>query len=551
MNQAREWRFIAKSKWVSLAMLTVLPVVLVATDVHAGAYSQDQLIEDARQLAKIIEDTHPDPFVHCGGRIAFHRTLQDVLNSIPEEGTTLDRFVHLVRPLIGALGDGHTGICYDYPKSSLYPGGVPLQLGVVEESLYVAGVRRGDDTELIGAKLLSVEGVPLEELCNRQRRVMGTENEYHVLRLLATKWLYYRAFLQDILPEWKNEKRIRVELQLASGEIREVDYTLPRGMRYVTRPDSTVEAPRTGSSGFMWEFWDDERTTAYLRVDHMSEYCEAYEIWRAAGSRSLTDDELAAIPSATESFRDLVIQMKAEGTETLIVDLRRNEGGHSIMADILLHFLYPRDVFLAVQTQHILSGGGTIRRYSEQYFEGLDNESIEDYSDVNAVPMAVGEYDFSADFADPAKQAEALGQSGTPAFLSDWYEKAPTFYDEYLSEEYAGHYTPGNILVVTTAATYSSGFTMAEYLYLAGATLVGTPSGQSANCYGEIIWWELGNTGLQGGVSGSRYVIFPDDPEIGRVLPVHYPLSYEKLASYDFDPNAWLRYALEIAETAE
>ena len=79
MNQAREWRFIAKSKWVSLAMLTVLLALPVAEDVYAGAYTRDQLIEDARELARVIEETHPDPFVHCGGRISFYRALQDVL----------------------------------------------------------------------------------------------------------------------------------------------------------------------------------------------------------------------------------------------------------------------------------------------------------------------------------------------------------------------------------------------------------------------------------------------------------------------------------------
>jgi len=532
-------------------LLFAIGLVVVVVPALSATYPRDQLISDARQLAQVIEDTHPDPFVYCGGRIAYYRVFQEVVESIPEAGATLDEFVHIVRPLIGILGDGHTGICYDYPVSSSYPGGVPLSLGVVEESLYVTGICRGDDSDLIGARLRSVEGVPLAELCSRQRRVMGTENQYHVLRLLAGKWLYYKPFLRDVLPEWENERVLHIDLELPTGEIREVEYALPKHITRMERPSSSVDAPQTGASGFIWTFWDAERTIAYLGVDHMSYYREAYEIWRAAGSRDVSDEELAAIPSATESFRDLVIQMNAAGTKTLIVDLRQNEGGHSIMADILLNFLYPRDVFLAAQTQHISSGGGTIRRYSEQYFEGLPNESIEDYSDANAVPMAVGAYDFSADFADPGRRGEALGREGTPAFLTDWYKMAPSFYGEYLSEEYAGYFTPENVLVVTTATTYSSGFTMAEYLYLAGATLVGTPSGQSANCYGEIIWWELDNTGLSGGVSGSRYVIFPEDPALGRVLPVQYPLTYEKLASYDFDPNAWLRYALELVQGGE
>jgi len=541
MTRRAERHIAGRIAWTTVAVVAALWVPSAV----AQSFTQDQLIEDARQLVQIIEDTHPDPFVYCGGRIAFYRALQDVIESIPEAGATLDEFVHIVRPLIGALGEGHTGICYDYPIDVARPGGVPLWLGVVEESLYVAGIRRGDDPDLIGARLLSVEGVSIAELCSRQRRVMGTENQYHALRLLANKWLYYRPFLRDILPEWENERVLHIELELPTGELREIEYALPKPMLQAERPSSSIDPPWPGKSGFIWTFWDPERTIAYLRVDHMSYYREAYEIWRTAGSRDVSDEQLAAIPSATESFRELVIEMNAAGTKTLIVDLRENEGGHSLMADILLHFLYSRDVFLAAQTHHIAAGGGTVRRYSEQYFEGLPNESIEDYASANAVPMAVGEYDFSADFTDPAKRVEVLSQTGTPAFLSDWYQMAPTFYAEYLSEESAGHYTPENVLVVTTATTYSSGFTLAEYLYLAGATLVGTPSGQSANCYGEIIWWELDNTGLTGGVSGTQYIIFPEDSELGHVLPVHVPLTYEYLASTGFDPNAELLLALE------
>jgi hypothetical protein len=86
---------------------------------------------------------------------------------------------------------------------------------------------------------------------------------------------------------------------------------------------------------------------------------------------------------------------------------------------------------------------------------------------------------------------------------------------------------------------------MARHLYLAGATLVGTPSAQASNCFGELIRWRLEHTGIGGGISVAYFNQFPDDPEVGRVLPVHYPLTYGKLASYDFDPNAEYLYALE------
>ena len=52
-------------------------------------------------------------------------------------------------------------------------------------------------------------------------------------------------------------------------------------------------------------------------------------------------------------------------------------------------------------------------------------------------------------------------------------------------------------------------------------------------------------------LSSGYMVAFPDDPEMGKVLRPHYPLTYEKLAEYNFDPNAEVLYALELVSERE
>jgi hypothetical protein len=99
---------------------------------------------------------------------------------------------------------------------------------------------------------------------------------------------------------------------------------------------------------------------------------------------------------------------------------------------------------------------------------------------------------------------------------------------------------------LVTPGTFSAGFDMLRYLYEAGAILVGTPSGQAANCFGNGRLWRLRHSGIEGIISTKYEIWLPGDPEMGRVLPMHYPLTYEKLASYHFDPNAEFLYALEL-----
>jgi len=101
--------------------------------------------------------------------------------------------------------------------------------------------------------------------------------------------------------------------------------------------------------------------------------------------------------------------------------------------------------------------------------------------------------------------------------------------------------------VLSTPWTFSSGYTMMRYLYRAGAELAGTPSGQASNCFGDIVGFELPNSGLTGNVSHKRFSDFPDDPELGRVMPMDYPLTYEKLREYGFDLDAEVLWAMEVA----
>jgi CubicO group peptidase (beta-lactamase class C family) len=509
-----------------------------APTTRPGYFSRDQLIEDARQLAEAIESAHPDPYINGGGKIAFHRRLQRLLNAIPAEGMTREEFIRLLRPFTAAVGDAHTELWSDYSVNDTMPGGVPLRFGIVDESLYVAGVPDEESRDLIGATLVSVEGVPLAELCDRQRRLQGTENQYHVLYLLANLSLWYKPYLEDLLPEWTDTGRVSVELQLSNGETREGVFDLPTGVDAMLTPESRVVLPATDDSGFLYEFLDADGKTAYLRIDHLSNYREAAEMETSGPAPHLR--------SATETFRSMVVEMEQAGTDTLIIDLRHNRGGHSVMGDILTYFLYGKVALWSTAVHADSIGGGMVRKYSDLFWGQTSSwTSLEQVNEGRALPLQADDYDFTGFSGDTEwsmpRTVEAIARiEGT------WWASSPTFWEEYESGEYSGYYCPGNVVVLTDAETFSSGFTMARYLYLAGATLVGTPSGQAANSFGNGQLWHLDHTGIEGTVSTTYSVMFPDDSEMARVLPVHYPLTYEKLASYDFDPNAEVLYALEL-----
>jgi hypothetical protein len=270
----------------------------------------------------------------------------------------------------------------------------------------------------------------------------------------------------------------------------------------------------------------------------MQSFCEDSEAMGEIGSR---------LPSATETFRDLVIDMASAGTETLVIDLRANGGGSSLMGDILIYMLYGKENLNSIQYA-MLEAGGQVNRYSPQCFTPPNNvgTTLDEINKGRSVPVELGGYDFSSFFyGDPDEFEAYVAAMDEPPFLG-WFQATPTFWSEYESEAHSGYYLPENVLVLISPWTFSSGFTMARDLYRAGATLVGTPSAQASNSFGNGLQWHLDNTGLEGQVNRSYFVVFPEESGLGQVLPVQYPLTYEKLASYDFDPNATFLYALEL-----
>lgn len=319
------------------------PVTSPASATKPGAFPRQQLVEDARELADIIESTHPDPYSGGGGRIAFHRRLHQALNAIPDEGMTKDEFYRLLRPFVAGVGDAHTNLVRGYVVDHDRPGGVPLRLRVVEESLVVVGVERSNEA-LLGSRLVSVEGVALAELVERQRRLRGIDNQYHALYELATRSLAYRAYLQDLIPEWNDTARVRVELMRPDGSVAAVELKQPGSQPDEVRPRSRVVLPPvSGETGFRTAFLrppDGGEELAYVRFAHMSGYREARE------QRDPILTKLERPPSATAEFRDLVVEMKRRGTQTLILDVRGNPGGNSLISEILAYYLYGREQLL-------------------------------------------------------------------------------------------------------------------------------------------------------------------------------------------------------------
>ena len=519
------------------------------------------LIKDVRELAFVLETAHPDPYFHGGGKIAFHRRMQNLIRTIPPEGMTRTEFYELLCPFVAAVGDGHTSLRNPQPRVQA-SGGIPLRFQVVEKKFYVAGVTDSIYRNFIGSELISIEGLTVDELMQRQSLLRGCDNEYQVMRYIGYDGsLWFKDGIEQLIPEWQQKDSIRIKLLDPSGNraMRTLGLNVNKINPYIT-PPSSVELPSTQRSNYVYKFLDSRKTTALLLIENMAAYRETFEMGISLGGERREgyakelykkyngkpapvniNEVINGIPSATDLFREMLREMKENKTENLIIDLRRNEGGNAFISTMFYYFLYGKEKLIEFsKSKSIL-----IKKYSEYFWDQYPAWNIDEINKHQPIELTEDDYDFSGH----PEPDHYFTREEAIRMIEDEAKLTSTFWQEYQAGEFGGYYRPKNIAILCTPLTTSSGYAFMYDHYTAGAIIVGTPSSQAGNNFGAWVGFKLRNSGLSGGVSHLYVTHFRDDPEMGRVFRPDYPLTYHKLKAYNFDPNADILFALEILES--
>lgn len=535
-------------------LIIAILVISIGYDQILGKISHDDLIEDARDFVSTIETVHPDPYINGGGKIAFHRRYQKFLNSIPDGGMTNKEFLELAKCFLAKIGDGHTNfrIGYSYEKK-----GIPFHFGSAGRDLYIDDIDKDEYKDLLYAKLLSIENISMEDIIKRLSDLVPHENEFELLVRLSRR-LAKKDLLRAVIPEWTSNKEISITLEHIDGSAKTHIVKLGQFSKSDSKVEnpSQIELPSRERSDIVYSFLDDKKTTAILIVDDMQTYREAFETWHYAGFDNVRkqaekcyrrynnseppediEELFAGTPSATEIIIELTQNMKAANTKNLIIDLRRNNGGMSGMADILTYFLYGRDDLIKIKGEHT-----SIVKLSQPYLDRHQNINLEQLNKDKEITLLPSDYEFSGEF----DYSDNFDTSSIAKELDKWLIGMTSFYEKYITGEYEAYYLPENVYVLCSPHTYSSGYTFMRYLYKSGAILVGSPSGQSGNCFGEPIPFKLENSEIVFAVSSHYYEDFPNDPEAGKVLMPHHLITFDIMAKYDFDPNTELLYVLDI-----
>lgn len=538
-------------KFKKYLLLCVVALMSGISEISAAGVSRDSIISDFDTLVKIVESTHPDPYTNYGGRVFFYKTANDCrLRLMSESSLTVNDLYEVSSEFLSYLQDGHTNI--NAPAVSV-PDAEGDSILLVKfryggESLFVDAIGQ-KDARLLGSRLTGINGVTTDKVTERVAKYYPCENKAGKYGFMSD---YFRPL--GIYRKLAGREDGKIILELITPEGERVAYT-PEVIHYsdfsgtaIARVSENKEFP----SGQME--WKDMEGMMFFRLASVMsrenfeyQYANGWDFYQDLSycyrltGLDMPSDTLAAVkgvPSFSDTFMDMLTEMKSRDIKNLVIDLRGNGGGWTPVVLPSLYMMYG-DAYLDTDMS-----GSFFRRVSQLYLDKV-NTTIDEFNEVNGTALNIGDYIFPESGRDIRTKEQKREDFLRTAFCSEEIkEKLRRLDGKPL-------YRPDKVFVVTDHGTFSAAFHYAFYLSRLGAYVAGETSSQSPNCYMETTPFILPNTGLAGSVSNSMQIFLPSDDIRAKVFLPDTRLKYEDYRRYGFDRNSILLELLHMTKAAD
>ena len=498
-------------------MRTIVTLVLfVATlanaqgleSVNGYLSKQDSLLQDYDYFFSQLEQIHPDPYSAFGGKDGFGKAVKQLRDELANrDSLTLNEMQVEVTKLISALHDGHTYIGYDKAPEKVEDQWVPLKFKVIPEGIIVNGYTPELES-LKGAMLCEVEGEPLESVLDRLDKLVVSENRYGLMGK-ACRNIGNTNTLRQLFPTF-NKEQVSMKFRLVNGKDTLVSLPFyPNGPFWENIVWASTDE-RFPHNNFEYRFADDSKQTMVMCINSIV----------SADIPNLESYGLKSDVIVADVFAKMLREMKAANCSRLIIDLRGNGGGWTMIMYAALYELYGKRFMDTDLGMHFAT------KVSDGWLK-KNNTTLEQLNQNGGTSLKMG------DFIERSSSISSF----------DWFMCA----DKSILEAQDGEpiYTPKEIYVVTDVQTFSSAFHTAYMLWKMGAKVVGVPSGQAPNTFMEVTRFKLPNTGLECSASNSLQSCFPTDHPMAKTLTPDIQLSYDDYRQFDFSKDAELLYIIQ------
>lgn len=394
-------------------------------------YSKSELIDDVRYLTGTIYNVHPNMY-HSITKTEYQSLIKNVNNAL-HDSMTIKELWPLFAKLIGSLNEGHSKLNYpDNIITEMKKGGSVLFPVLLREydgtNLIVQGDLSKEDKLEPGDKITHINGKTAAQLIDTLSQHTGGLRSFRAIEVCRDIITYINMY------NIKGPYNIRYTRDGLEGNAVVNSISWPD---FRTRKMAQVKVKPQGatSADYSFKYLDKER--AYLSLN-----------------------TLVIEPKVFSDFLDSCFNvLKNSPTKTLIIDLRQNGGGNSVLAEKLLSYITQKPFRLTAGVNWKVS-----QEYKSYLKEKLEKEAI--------------------------KKMDYYFMAANGSIIKDNTVEIKKAIENKLRYQ-------GQVVVLIGPRTFSSANMLANAIQdYKLATLVGEPSGEPANDYGELINIRLPNTGL-------------------------------------------------------
>lgn len=528
---------------IVISLLVVLSRSLTAQD----TVDRNLLLADFSYFINALEATHPDPYSGFGGRVFFQLEADKVKQDIKNNAYSKQAFAEAISTFISNLNDGHTILNDDAGSTS--DKTLPFDFRVVYDGI-ILNALPAEYKDFLGSKVLAINDTKLSDVLKRITILYPCENNYG-----AYSWFiqygYSSTFYRQLFPDSEKDS---VSFLLKTPTGKEKQLALPFIDKNEFKQAKIERLPQRDlklrNDYMAYQYLDEKEAIMYFKFSSIMAR-ENFQYMLDKGfdntegqmrnffsytfKREMPTDPQTAInqmPSFSETFHDMLMEMKSKKSHTLIVDLRGNGGGWTPITLPSLYMMYG-DRYLETEM-----GNKYYTRISPLFLKKT-NTTLDAYN-KNGATYSYGDITIPHDEPD-----ELTAEERRNAFI---VSSMCAIKDTLAQLNGMPVYTPDKVYVLTDTWTFSAAFHYAFYLWKMGATTVGIPSMQAPNTFMASTPFTLPNTGISGSISNSMQVFLPPNDRSSRIFYPDLILSEDEYKKYGFDPNAELLFLLDAAK---
>lgn len=296
-----------------LLISIVITIPVYGQESFERRFTDEEWAEDIRTYVELLNETHIAPF-HSVSEQEFNQAVESLVTNLSGM-SDFDIALELLA-IAALIGDGHT---WTWFSDDFNPRRLPLGLGELSDGVFVASALP-ELEELVGRRVVTINGYPTESLLEKPYRFMSRDNEYGLLNS-RVYWLTNEAFLryEGIV---KEIGAVKIGFEPCDGKPDKVEVDFVDRLEYRDVKDKPSAAP--------------EKLPLYLeRADetYWMEYLKKPKtLFVQINAIQNADDG----PRFGQLAREIIKVVEEEKAKKLVIDLRHNGGGNG---DLTTNFI--------------------------------------------------------------------------------------------------------------------------------------------------------------------------------------------------------------------